>query len=357
MVGEPPALASTTVLTAWTDTLLRTLAELGIDGRALASRAGIEPAALDDPARRIPLDAETRLWALAVAETGDPCLGLEVSRRVRPGTFHTLGQAVLSSPSLRAGLERIARYSRVTTDVAVVSIETTDASCTLSICWRSGCERPAFEAVDAVMASIVRSARFMLDRSVAPEYLQLERPEPGPACRERFERAFRCPVRYAAPDIRLSFCRGDAERPVAGGDAEMARLNDGLIAAYLAALDTPTTTKRVCDALVAQLPSGEPTLATIAASLQTSPRTLQRRLHDEGTTFREVLCGVRRDLAVVYLRRGRHSVTEISYLLGFSETATFSRAFHTWTGQSPSTYARAAARPGPIDMEDPTVAP
>jgi AraC-like DNA-binding protein len=339
VVGRDELPREATVLTAWTSTLLRALAARGIDGVGLAVEAGIDPDALTDPDRRVPLTASTRLWRAAVAATGDPALGIDVSLFVRPGTFHALGHAVVTSPTLRDALHRIARFSQITADVASAGIEEAGGTVTWVLTWRPGSERPAFEAVDAIVTSVVRTARFMLDREVAPVALELERPEP--ADRERFDHVFRCPITFGAAANRLTFDRFTAERPVAGGNDEIARHADGVVAAYLARLEPATAVRRVRQVLPGLLPGGEPTLRSTASALNTSARTLQRQLHDDGTTFRDVLRDVRRDLAVAYLREGGHSVTEITYLLGFGETAGFSRAFKQWTGVSPSRFPAA----------------
>ncbi len=328
-----------TVLTAWTGTLLRALTERGVDAAALAHEAGISRDALEDPDHRIPLDASTRLWHAAVAHTGEPTLGLDVSRFVRPGTFHTLGHAVITSPTLRDALHRVARYSAITADVADARVEEEGDTVTLVVGWRPGAERPAFEPVDAVLAAIVRTARFMLDRDVNPRHAALERPAPAEGHdATRFAQVFRCPLTFGAPENRLSYALADAGRSVAGGNPEIAKLHDDVTAAYLARLEPTTTAVLVRRALPDLLPGGEPSIVATAAALATGPRTLQRQLQDEGTSYREVLRDVRRDLAIGYLRGGGHSVTEITYLLGFSETATFSRAFKQWTGQAPSRY-------------------
>lgn len=67
-----------------------------------------------------------------------------------------------------------------------------------------------------------------------------------------------------------------------------------------------------------------------------STRTLQRKLKDEGTTFSETIDGVRRELAEAYIRDQNLTLTEISFLLGFGDTSSFSRAYKRWTGQPPS---------------------
>jgi AraC-like DNA-binding protein len=87
--------------------------------------------------------------------------------------------------------------------------------------------------------------------------------------------------------------------------------------------------------LVRRLGKTEAKVETVADALELSPRTLQRRLETEGTSFQEVLDGVREQLAMSYLVNDSLTVSEIAYLLGYSELRAFDRAFRRWTGKTP----------------------
>ena len=76
----------------------------------------------------------------------------------------------------------------------------------------------------------------------------------------------------------------------------------------------------------------------VAEGLNMSRRTLQRRLRDEGTSVRDIVDSVRRDLAMRYLCEREIAVAEVAFLLGFSEASAFHRAFKRWTGTTPSIY-------------------
>ena len=88
-------------------------------------------------------------------------------------------------------------------------------------------------------------------------------------------------------------------------------------------------------ALLELLPSGTASLDAVCKKLGTSPRTLQRRLSDEGETFQSVLSRTREALARHCLRRPELSATEISFLLGYDDPSSFFRAFSSWTGLTP----------------------
>jgi AraC-like DNA-binding protein len=83
---------------------------------------------------------------------------------------------------------------------------------------------------------------------------------------------------------------------------------------------------------------GEASLERIADRLGLTPRTLQRKLQELGTSYNDVLDQLRRQLAVRYLREPRMAICEVAYLLGFSEASSFHRAFKRWTGLTPKDF-------------------
>ncbi|MGV3557324.1 helix-turn-helix domain-containing protein [Larkinella arboricola] len=85
---------------------------------------------------------------------------------------------------------------------------------------------------------------------------------------------------------------------------------------------------------------GVPTLEQMAANFNTSPRSLQRKLQDEGVTYQQVADSIRKSLALNYLSSGTYPVKEISYILGYNELSAFSRAFKRWTGTTPGHYQK-----------------
>ena len=93
--------------------------------------------------------------------------------------------------------------------------------------------------------------------------------------------------------------------------------------------------QKVKNAIIELLPDGRLSDNKVAEALFMSPRNLQRKLEAEGTTFKTLLTEIRRDLALKYIQDTELTLTEISFMLGFSEMSAFSRAFKQWTGKSP----------------------
>ena len=86
------------------------------------------------------------------------------------------------------------------------------------------------------------------------------------------------------------------------------------------------------------LPSGIPSLIQVADHVGMSPRTLKRRLSDKGASFRELVQELQKDVALEYLKNSNKSLSEITFLTGFSDPSAFNRAFKRWTGQAPSSF-------------------
>ena len=85
-----------------------------------------------------------------------------------------------------------------------------------------------------------------------------------------------------------------------------------------------------------------PTIEQVAANLNLSVRTLQRRLKAEGLTYKAVLDELRRQFALDYLKNDALSIKEIAYLLDYAESSSFVRSFKRWTGKSPQEFRQIA---------------
>ncbi|HVU00148.1 MAG TPA: AraC family transcriptional regulator [Polyangiaceae bacterium] len=307
----------------------------GVDATALLATVGLSRETLADPTRRHGLAVTRKLWELAVQATNDPAFGLEVARHTTYLTFHALGISLGTSATLLEALERIVRFFAIVTDGADLALDVEPKTVRLSIHLRDA-EGTAPEAVDAFMAATVRLCRTLRGRTFDPLAVEMRRAEPDDPA--PYARYFRVPVRFGAPLDAFTFDRAPCEVRLLTANAELARTGDAVAADHLARLQQDRLGPRVRRSIAEELPQGEPSPEVIARRLGLSLRTLQRTLQEEGTSFLDLLDETREELARSYLDEDRYSVSDITYLLGFSGVSNFSRAFKRWTGKSPRAY-------------------
>ncbi len=325
-----------TSLTSWTKAVKTTLDNEGIDSAALFEKAGLDMATLSDPNARYPLENTTMLWKLAVQATGDESLGLNAARNINQTTFHAMGYSLLASPTLKEAFERLIRYFRIVSDAAELEFLPEGTDYKFVIQMLPGKTQPSNEALDAMMSVLIRLCRALYGKHFRAIKIRLRRPAPKDTT--VFDKVFKADIEYATEENALYLDKQSLIEPLPSANAELARHNDEILARYVAHFDKINIANRVHATLVEQLPHGEPSQEKIADSLHMSLRNLQRKLSSEGTSYKEILNKTRYEVALSYMSDNRYSISEITYLLGFSDTSSFTRAFKRWTGKAPSEF-------------------
>jgi AraC-like DNA-binding protein len=324
------------VLASWTRALRKQLDAIGLDSNAMSLAAGLDPQLMDDPNARYPVTITTQLWQMAVEASGDPALGLRVSRFVSPTTFHALGYALVASGSLREVFERIVRYHPVVSDALNLSFVRAGDRYEFRFSVPEGGPVPANEAMDAFAAIYVRTCRNRLGRRYAPLAVHLVRPQPADP--KPWQDVFRAPLFFGAQENLLEFACADFDSHLDDAYAEFAEHGDAIPNRTLDQFIALTWERKVRGAIENHLPEGEPSAERTAQNLHLSLRSLQRHLADEGCSYDLLLNQCRQNLALQHMRDPDSSLSEIAYLLGFADTASFSRAFKRWTGITPVQY-------------------
>ena len=330
MLYEPTTLAATA------SALIDAVRPYGCDPDELFRRAGLDKEALLRPGARYPFSAMLRLWKEARKETDDPCIGLSVGQKLRPPALHALGLSWLSSPTLLEGLHRIERYAHVANTSLKFHIEDSGDRVKFVREPNTGNLQPTDEGMDASLAVIVNMCRKMSDVHFSPLLVTFQHADNGH--REQYVDFFRSPVKFSAEEDALHFDGDTLREALPAGNRELAYENDKIAERYLATLNPDQVQDKVREILLTLLPSGDASQQAVAANLNRSVSSLQRQLKNEGATYRQILEDTREVLAQQLVRERRYSLSQIAYLLGFSDQANFSRAFKRWTGTTPTSY-------------------
>ena len=325
-----------TTSAAWVKGIADALNGAGLDAGALFAEAGIELAALSAPTARCATEKVSRLWDLAAERSGDRAIALRCAPAARPSKFEVVGYAMMSSPSLRAGLERLVRYLRILSDAAEIVLEDGKFGCRLELILFGGHAPVPGQRYEFDLLALLNFCRWIAGRELHP--LQAEFADAAPADAARYRDAFRCPVQFGAPRNALLFAADDMSRPLPAADATLVELHDRFAGDRIRALDLARASVLARACIVRALPDGEPRREAIARAMCISERTLQRRLLEEGASFQQLLDDTRRELAERYLVQESLTFAQATYLLGFADQATFTRACKRWFALTPGQY-------------------
>jgi AraC-like DNA-binding protein len=319
------------ILVTWVKAFGRALDAAGCDGSALLAEVGFDLNHLGGPDARCPLTKTGRLWQVALEATGDEAFGVKLASYFSHTAFHALGYGLSASSTLKEAFERVQHYSHVVSDAVGDRF------------YRGGAEYHFYieprievpiESIDALVGTHLRMCRSLIGRDFSPLSVELRRPRP--AVVDDFERLWRAPLRFNAEHNRLRFDSASIERVLDSGNPELARLSDAVSARYLARIERHNLEARVRTVLMQRRQHSEPTQEEVAETLNVSARTLQRKLGDSGTTFKKIVDETRHAQALAHFSMPHMSVNEVTHLLGFSCSSSFTRAFRRWTGLSPS---------------------
>jgi AraC-like DNA-binding protein len=310
-----------------------------IDPKPLFLEMGVNPELMKQSGMRYKLNNIKKLWQKASEVIDDPCFGLKAAELWHPSNFSALGYAMLASHSIRTALERMDRYYRVISDEKIMELNDTEDGLTLTLVFSNSLHDIPDRNI-ALLAVILSICRINYAEKLAPVSVTFTLPEPS--CSAKFFEFFKCPVYFEASTNSLTLSLKSVDEFLSSSNPKLADLNDQVMIEYLAELDQDNLAQRVKATILDQLPSGNVTDESVSRDLYMSARKLQRQLESAGTTFYTLLNETRVDLAKKFLRDQGTSMTEIAYLLGFSENSAFSRAFKRWMGVSPSQYRKSA---------------
>lgn len=315
--------------------------QAGLSAREALAAVDLCPEDVRDPEGWVSQDAWAGLWEHVVHETGDPLIGLRAASDLDPGYFGVIDYAARSCANVGEAVPLAARYFRLANTWGRLELTRLDDGLRVSrhVVGDEAMRLPR-QAAEFALATMLRVFRLAA------------RPFPLSEVRFRYPRPpdeapylahFGCPVRFGCPEDAIDLPAAALAVPMRAPDPRLRAIVESHAANLLADLEGPeaTTTDLVRHHLARRLSHGAPTLDELARALGQSGRTLQRRLAEEGQTWRGVLDALRAELARAWLAGGM-SQGEVAFLLGFSEVSALCRAFQGWTGQSPGAWARSA---------------
>ena len=308
----------------------------GLERSELLRRSGLSEDQIDDPDRRVPIDKTIRLWRAIANRLDEPDLGLEIGITFQSQEAGVVGYAMQHSDTVRGALTRFVRFAKLLSQRATLALEEDGDRCRIQAIHQPlvpGFRQPIDEGIAGFLAVI----REVSGRPVVPASVHL--PYDRPADTSAHRRLLGSHLHFGGDRAAVVLWQRDVEAPTLGADGNLIRYLDELAEVHLAALpQVHSYSARVRQIIWPHLSEGPPPIQQIASELALSTRSLQRRLREEGTSFAEVMDGLRYEKAKLLLQDRKLAVYEVGYLLGYADPSTFHRAFRRWEGTSPTRF-------------------
>jgi AraC-like DNA-binding protein len=306
------------------------LRELGIDPTVVLPRAGIEPSALDHVDNRIPYLSLGRIFHECASATGCPHFGFLTYQRARLSHLGIPGELMRCSATFRTGLEQFITFQHLNNQgMATFLLEDKKRASLGCAVYQKDAPFVA-QIYDAFLPVACNVMREFLGPQWTPDEVYLSRTKPAGV--DVYREFFRAPCKFDRDRTALVFPAPLLDRPMPEANSERLRR----VEEKALILRKDELLPRLRQALRTLLISGRSSAQEVAAILSLHRRTLDRRLHDLGTNFQNVLDEIRFETARQLLDNTKLRLIDISASLGYSEPSAFTRAYRRWCGVLPS---------------------
>lgn len=340
-MGEQPI-----VSTLWLRTVAQFLEDNGTDPTPLLRQFDLTDEHLLDCDEWHPLATFIGMQEEAAALTGDPHFGMRMGLSYEPRQTGPLGYSMMHARTVRDSLRLVVRYQSMHLRGTALHLHDDADPARLTYRVEDPTLRPRVQDALAAVATGIKMVRCLGPQEWSPPRIWFEheaRDSDGV-----LTELLGTKVEHGRPMNALFVEQSVLDSAVHGADEGLGSVLERHLELLARrppklAAKADTLVARVQKVVAAQIHDGEPSLEGAAKALGTSSRTLQRELRKRSTAFRELVEELRRDLALEYMRETDTAITQVAFMLGYSELSAFDRAFRRWTGISPKAHRRQAS--------------
>ncbi len=307
--------------------------EQGAAAEQLSAMSGLKETHFSDSDARIPVQKIVSLWHAAIELTGNPALALQLGASSTPENAGIISLVCMSSPTLGEMLSRVIRYTSLISESDRFELIETANNAQLVF----NIEAPEAFTIYGIERSFAIGMNWVnefLQTRMIPEAIHFQ--YRAPAYIAEYEKVFSAPLYFEQENNALIFKKQWLDLSAKNYNPYLDDLVQRQATLLLTELGAKKTLRDwTTQLIIKQLPEGNVNVDHISNIMNMSRRTLARKLKEEHTTFQNLLENTRRKLATDYLQQNSISINDIAFLLGFSESSTFSRAFKRWFGNYP----------------------
>jgi AraC-like DNA-binding protein len=300
---------------------------VGLDPEALCAQIGADLEIFTDTSGRPPRDALGRFWRAALSASGDRHLGLSAAERWEPRADHLVILLLTSAETLGEGLEAGVRFQELMSHGRVVTLGHDGEQHSIQIN-KVEHELPVMaHQIEFLAVILLKLMRFATGGRFHANEVQFEHPYRGNI--QKYTRAFDCSVLFGKPKTVILADEENWNLPLVHGNRALHGQLRSVASGLHSALESHGFIDTVRDRIKLLLPRGQTSIEAVANALHMTPRTLQRRLQEDGSNFRALVDATRRSILVACVER-KETPDEIMRHAGYTNVRSFQRAMKRW---------------------------
>jgi AraC-like DNA-binding protein len=313
---------------------------LGGNEQQFLARAELTTTQLKQPRSRVLATQLACIVKSCWQVSGDEFLGF-TQQKVKVGMFTLLAERLITCKTLDEVLTHTAAFYNLTGDQLQFDINKIDAQISVSVNatfkTNSDIDSPNSLLSEFLLLICHRFCSWLVGQVIPLRIVQVQHAKP--AHHEEYRLMYPCPCIFQSRNNALVFDAKYLRLPVVQNKDELLDyLKQTPLQWFKKQSYYDTCSSQVLRLLEDATLEKKSNLETVAAQLNMTSRTLRRKLMAEGSRFQQLKDNVKRDKAIILFEQPNLTLAEIGLSVGFTELATFSRAFKHWTGVSPSTY-------------------
>jgi len=324
-------------------TILRNAQQLGVDIHELKKNVGLSADALNDPDHRIESRIGFQLMTESEAMLSDPLFGLKLGNNFQPADMGLVGFLVLNAPTLHHALKSYCQFQTIYGEGMRINTETTGDSIYITFLPHPVLQKICgIGAFQSHMAGLISTVNWLLNKKLAPEFATFKHKKPtSKQALVDYRETFGNAVQFSEKNYCIVYHNAQMNQNVVTNNPDIFRLFEHRATRVIEQLgDKEEFKTKVAACLLKSLDGEKPSLEKIADQLHKSPRTIQRLLKQEATSFQQILDEVRRKSASYYLTTTSMNMDEIAYLLGYGDSSAFRKSFKKWLNCTPEAYRK-----------------
>jgi AraC-like DNA-binding protein len=304
----------------------------GADFMKVCDELGFAPHELNESDRLVPFEPAARIWDVVVQSTQDKLLGLHLGEELSPTILGMVGYLMQNCPTILDSFVWLEKYWSLISTMAKFEVEETPEQILIhtecALVWQQQYPQSARQSVEISLSGVLTISKMLTGKKITPVRVELAYPSRSLS---EYERIFQSPIHFNAKTNTIAFRKSDFLMPVVKYDKSLFEFFNKTLEQKLNALKKEARfSDHLKQMILNDFKGRTPSIEIAASKLNMTPRSLQRKLKDDGTGYREIVNNLKKDLAQTILAQPEFRVGEVAEILGYSDSSSFRKAYKKW---------------------------